>query len=64
MSVQVTIKSGVNDVVLPNGNRYQAGDDVVLSDEEFGQMSEETVAAVFSDVKAFDPNAAPGDPTP
>lgn len=64
MSVQVTLKSGVHDVVLPNGNRYQEGDVVILSDEEYGQMSEATVAAVFSDVAPFDTANIPGDPQP
>lgn len=64
MSVQVTLKEGVHDVVLPNGNRYNENDVVVLSDAEYGQMSPESVESVFSDVVAFDPNDAPGDPTP
>lgn len=65
MSVQVTIKDGVHDIVLPNGNRYQAGDTVLLTDEEYGQMSVEGIQAVFSDVVPFDPaTEIPGDPQP
>jgi hypothetical protein len=48
MAYSVTIKTGLVDVVLPNGNRYQAGDVVVLSDGQFGQIPASTKTAVFS----------------
>jgi hypothetical protein len=44
----VTLKAGLVDVVLPNGNRYQGGDTVALSDTHYGQMSAATRAAVFA----------------
>jgi len=48
----VTLKPGLQDVVLPNGNRYQGGDVVALSDEHYGMMSAATRAAVFSTAPA------------
>jgi hypothetical protein len=61
----VTIKSGLVDVVLPDGNRYKAGDTVTLSDEEYAQLSATAAAAIFatsteqsdsaSDPSAFNP---------
>ncbi|MEU9405599.1 hypothetical protein AB0E08_07830 [Streptomyces sp. NPDC048281] len=44
----VTLKAGLIDVVLPNGNRYQGGDIVILSAEQYGQIPASTRAAVFS----------------
>jgi hypothetical protein len=44
----VTLKAGLVDVVLPNGNRYQGGDVVILSAEHYGQIPAATRTAVFS----------------
>jgi hypothetical protein len=48
VSHTVTIASGKTNVVLPNGNRYKAGDVVVLSDEEYSTISAAAKAALFS----------------
>lgn len=48
MAYAVTLKEGLQDVVLPNGGRYQGGDEVVLSDEHYGVIPVSTRAAVFS----------------
>jgi hypothetical protein len=48
MAYTVTLKSDLVDVVLPNGNRYQGDDEVVLSDAQYGQIPESTRTAVFS----------------
>jgi hypothetical protein len=48
MAWQVTIKSGLKDVVMPNGLRYQAGDIVVLSDHEVAQLSKMSFASLFT----------------
>lgn len=47
MSHTVTIKSGLVDVVLPDGNRYQGGDTVTLSDAEYAMLSPTAAAALF-----------------
>jgi hypothetical protein len=44
----VTLKPGLVDVVLPNGNRYQGGDVVILSAAQYGQIPASTRTAVFS----------------
>jgi hypothetical protein len=44
----VTLKAGLKDVVLPNGNRYQGGDVVILSAEHYGVIPAATKTAVFS----------------
>lgn len=44
----VTLKAGLKDVVLPNGNRYQGGDVVILSSEHYGVIPASTKTAVFS----------------
>jgi hypothetical protein len=44
----VTLKPGLQDVVLPNGNRYQGGDVVILSAEHYGMIPASTRTAVFS----------------
>jgi hypothetical protein len=44
----VTLKAGLVDVVLPNGNRYQGGDVVILSAAQYGQIPAATRTAVFS----------------
>lgn len=46
MAYTVTLKAGLQDVVLPNGNRYQGGDVVVLSDGQYGQMTASARTAV------------------
>jgi hypothetical protein len=48
VSHMVTIASGKSNVVLPNGNRYKAGDVVVLSDDEYSTISAAAKAALFS----------------
>lgn len=48
MAYTVTLKSGLVDVVLPNGNRYQGDDVVILSDAQYGQIPEATRTTVFS----------------
>ena len=48
MSWTVTIKSGMKDVVLPNGLRYQAGADVVLSDTEYSKLSASAITGVLT----------------
>jgi hypothetical protein len=48
MAYTVTLKPGLQDVVLPNGGRYQGGNVVVLSDEDYSVIPASTRAAVFS----------------
>jgi hypothetical protein len=48
VSHQVTIHSGLSNVVLPNGLRYTAGAVVVLSDEEYGLIPAGTHSTLFS----------------
>jgi hypothetical protein len=48
MAYSVTIATGKTNVVLPNGNLYQAGDVAILSDDQFGQMLAATKTAIFS----------------
>lgn len=48
MAYTVTLKSGLTNVCLPNGRLYQAGDVVILTDEQFGAMSATTRTALFS----------------
>jgi hypothetical protein len=50
MAWQVTVQSALGEVVLPDGLRYQGGAVVVLSDEEYGQLSAHAVASLFSAV--------------
>ncbi|PPS89467.1 hypothetical protein [Streptomyces sp. MH60] len=58
MAYTVTLKAGLQDVVLPNGSRYQGEDVVVLSDEHYGVIPASTRAAVFS-AEAVVPVPAP-----
>jgi hypothetical protein len=50
----VTIKAGLKNVVLPNGQgkgagkRYQAGDVAVLSDEQITLLSKTAIASLFT----------------
>lgn len=46
MAYTVTLKAGLTNIVLPNGNMYQAGDVVILSDEQYGQMTASARTAV------------------
>lgn len=46
MAVKVVIAAGKFNVVLPDGNRYQAGDTAVLTDDEYAQISA-TVKSTF-----------------
>lgn len=43
-----------DNVTLPNGNTYQTGDKVLLTDEQYAQMSDTARAAVLSGVAAID----------
>lgn len=49
MSRQVTIQSGYSNVVLPDRGSYDAGDVVVLTDEEFAGLAPGIVGSVVSD---------------
>lgn len=53
MPYSATVASGVFNVVLPDGNRYQAGDVVYLSDQDYAQMSNADIAAFLTGVTAF-----------
>lgn len=48
MSYTVTIKPGLANVVLPNGNLYQGGAQVILTDEQYGVMPQSTRDAVLA----------------
>jgi len=48
VSHQVTIHSGLKNVVLPNGLRYSAGAVVVLSDAEYGLIPAGALSSLFS----------------
>jgi hypothetical protein len=48
MAWQVTVQSGLKEVVLPDGLRYQGGAVVVLDDAQYGQLSASAVSALFS----------------
>lgn len=48
VSHQVTVHSGLSNVVLPNGLRYGAGAVVVLSDEEYGLIPAGAHSTLFS----------------
>lgn len=48
MAYTVTLKAGLVDVVLANGNRYQGGDVVILTDEQYGRMPAATRTAVLA----------------
>jgi len=53
---QVTVNSGLSNVVLPNGLRYTAGGTAVLSDEQYSVLSANAVSTLFSSVAA-DPSS-------
>jgi hypothetical protein len=62
MPAQVTIKSGIFNLVLPDGGRYQAGQTATLTDEQLGQISAQDAAVWFTAV-LFAPGAQTlGDP--
>lgn len=46
MAYTVTLKAGLANVVLPNGNLYQGGDVVILTDEQYGRMTASARTAV------------------
>lgn len=48
VSHQVTIRSGLKNVVLPNGLRYKAGDVAVLSDDEYSLIPAAALSTLFS----------------
>lgn len=48
MAYTVTLKPGLVDVVLANGNRYQGNDVVILTDAQYGQMPAATRTAVLA----------------
>ena len=50
MTWQVTVQSGLREIVLPDGLRYQGGAVVVLDDAQYGQLSANAVATLFSSV--------------
>jgi hypothetical protein len=50
MAWSVTVKAGLKDVVLPNGNRYQAGDIVVLSDDQITLLSKTAITSLLTAV--------------
>jgi hypothetical protein len=50
MAWQVTVSSGLKEVVLPDGLRYQGGAVVVLNDAQYGSLSANAVATLFSSV--------------
>jgi hypothetical protein len=50
MAWSVTLDSGLKDVVLPNGQRYQGGAVVVLSDHEIAQISPRAISSLFTAV--------------
>jgi polysaccharide deacetylase len=50
MPYVVTLNPGLVDVVLPNNGRYQGGDVVTLSDEDYSVISSTVRAALFASV--------------
>ena len=54
MPYQVTIQTGLKDVMLPNGLRAQGGDVVTLADDEFAMLSasarDHSSSTVFSSI--------------
>ncbi|MFE6000294.1 hypothetical protein ACFQ6C_26095 [Streptomyces sp. NPDC056454] len=47
MAYIVTLKAGLANVVLPNGNLYQGGAEVILTDEQYGRMTDSARTAVL-----------------
>lgn len=57
MAVKVTLKAGVHDVVLPDGNRYDGGSVAILTDDEYAQITASAAAAVIETATTtVDPN--------
>lgn len=50
MAYTVILKPGLIDVVLPNGGRYQGGDAVILTAEQYGVIPAATRLAVIASV--------------
>ena len=50
-SYTVTLASGLENIVLPNGLRYSAGDTADLSDEQYSVIPAAVSAALFSSVQ-------------
>lgn len=48
MAVKVVIASGKFNISLPDGNIYQAGDTVVLTDDEWTQISSAAKSTLFT----------------
>lgn len=48
MSYVVTLNTGVADLVLPNGVRAQAGQKVVLTDDEFARLSPTVLSTLLN----------------
>lgn len=51
MAWEVTVASDLEEVALPNGISYAGGSAVILSDDQYGQMSANAVATLFSSVE-------------
>lgn len=49
MARSVTIKSGFKQILLPNGNLYEAGDTVILSDQEWRSLSPGAKSTILTD---------------
>lgn len=48
MTYSVTLNGGDRNVALPNGTRYQGGATVVLSDDEYAQLSPTALSGLMS----------------
>ena len=48
MTYEVTLDGGDQEVVLPNGLRYQGAAQVVLSDDQYAQLSANALSALLS----------------
>jgi hypothetical protein len=57
MAVSATVKAGVFNLVLPDGNRYQAGDVAILTDAEWAQVSAADVTAFLTGAAPLTPGA-------
>lgn len=55
MAVKVVIASGKYNIVLPDGNRYQAGDTAVLTDDEYASITSAVKDTLFSSVDTATP---------
>lgn len=50
MAYTVTLQPGLKDVLMPNGTRYQGGDVVILTTEQYGVIPAATRAVVIASV--------------